>query len=72
VLNELIGRNIRRLNIGDKIGVDFDANGSLSTVRRIDGFDCLHNIGEKVLIISYTELERYFNDQQRVSMEFPE
>jgi hypothetical protein len=72
VLNELIGKNIRRLNNGDKVGVNFDADGIPSSVKRIDGFDCLHNLGEEALIISYTELERYFNEQQPISMEFSE
>jgi hypothetical protein len=72
VLSELIGKNIRRLNMGDKIAVDFNSNGIISAVKRIDGFDCLHTLGEGALIISYVELERYFNEQQSISVEFPE
>jgi hypothetical protein len=66
LLEELIKKNIRRLNEGDKIAVDFDASGSLKGAWRIDGFDCLHKIGERAIIVSYVELERYFNEQQSI------
>ena len=72
LLDELIAKNIRRINQGDKIAVDFDAEGILMSVRRIDGFDCLHKLSKRALIISYAELERYFNEQQSVSVEFSE
>jgi hypothetical protein len=72
VLEEMIAKNIRRLNVGDKIAVDFDAEGKLKSVRRIDGFDCLHGLGEGALIVSYAELERYFYEQQSISVEFSE
>lgn len=72
LLDELIAKNIRRINEGDKIAVDFDADGILMAVRRIDGFDCLHKLSKRALIISYAELERYFNEQQSVSVEFSE
>jgi hypothetical protein len=48
------------------------AEGNLMSVRRIDGFDCLHKLGEGALIVSYAELERYFNEQQSLSVEFSE
>ena len=72
LLDELIEKNVRRINEGDKIAVDFDAEGHLMSVRKIDGFDCLHKLSERALIISYAELERYFNEQQSVSVEFSE
>jgi hypothetical protein len=72
LLDELIAKNIRRINEGEKIAVDFDAEGILMSVRRIDGFDCLHKLSRRALIISYAELERYFNEQQSVSVEFSE
>jgi hypothetical protein len=72
LLDELIAKNIRRLNEGDKIAVDFDEEGHVASVRRIDGFDCLHRLGEGALIVSYAELERYFNEQQSISVEFSE
>lgn len=72
LLDELIAKNIRRINEGDQIAVDFDAEGILMSVRRIDGFDCLHGLSKRALIISYAELERYFNEQQSVSVEFSE
>jgi hypothetical protein len=72
LLDELIARNIRRLNEGDKIAVDFDADGTISSVIRIDGFDCLHRLSTGAILISYAELERYFNEQQSVSVEFSE
>jgi hypothetical protein len=72
LLDELIAKNIRRLNEGDKIAVDFDAEGMLASVKRIDGFDCLHKLSKRALIISYAELERYFNEQQSISVEFSE
>ncbi|MFN9954629.1 MAG: hypothetical protein ACK55I_16150, partial [bacterium] len=39
LVDELIAKNIRRLNEGERIAVDFDAEGNLISVRRIDGFD---------------------------------
>jgi hypothetical protein len=72
LLDELIARNITRLNEGDKIAVDFDADGIITSVRRIDGFDCLHRLSRGALVISYSELERYFNEQHTVSVEFSE
>jgi hypothetical protein len=72
LLEELIAKNIRRLNEGEKIAVDFDAEGNLASVKRIDGFDCLHGLGERAVIVSYAELERYFNEQQSFSVEFSE
>lgn len=72
LLDKLIAKNIRRLNEGDKIAVDFDADGMLTSVKRIDGFDCLHKLRKRALIISYAELERYFNEQQSISVEFSE
>lgn len=72
LLDELIAKNIRRMDEGDNIAVDFDAEGILVAVKRIDGFSCLHKLSKRALIISYAELERYFNDQQSVSMEFSE
>ena len=72
LLDELISKNIRRINEGDKIAVECDEEGILVAVMRIDGFDCLHKLSKEALIISYAELERYFNDQQSVSVEFSE
>jgi hypothetical protein len=72
LLDELIAKNIRRLNEGERIAVDFDAEGNLTSLKRIDGFDCLHKLGEGALIISYAELERYFNEQQSISLQFSE
>lgn len=72
LLDELISKNIRRINEGDKIAVDCDEEGILVAVNRIDGFDCLHKLSKGALIISYAELERYFNEQQSVSVEFSE
>jgi hypothetical protein len=72
LLDELIAKNIRRINEGDKIAVDCDSEGNLVSVTRIDGFDCLHRLGEWALIVSYAELERYFNEQQSFSVEFSE
>ncbi len=72
LLDELIVKNVRRLNEGDKIAVDFDGDGNLTSVKRIYGFDCLHRLGEGALIVSYAELERYFNEQQSISVEFSE
>ena len=72
LLDELIAKNIRRINEGDRIAVDFDAEGNLWTVRMIDGFDCLHKLSKRALIISYAELARYFNEQQSISVEFSE
>lgn len=72
LLDELIVKNVRRLNEGEKIAVDFDVDGNLTSVKRIDGFDCLHGLGEGALIVSYAELERYFNEQQSLSVEFSE
>jgi hypothetical protein len=72
LVDELIAKNIRRLNEGERIAVDLDSEGNLASVRRIDGFDCLHKLGEGALIVSYAELERYFNEQQTLSVEFSE
>lgn len=72
LLDDLIAKNVRRLNEGEKIAVDFDGDGILMSVKRIDGFDCLHKLSKRALIISYAELERYFNEQQSISVEFSE
>jgi hypothetical protein len=72
ILDELISRNIRRLNEGDKIAVDFDTDGIITAVRRINGFGCLHRLSTGAIVISYSELERYFNEQHSVSVEFSE
>jgi hypothetical protein len=65
-LQEMIMRNIRRLNHGDKIAVDIDSFGVVLSVRRITGLDCLHDVDESSILISFNELEEYFNDQNRV------
>lgn len=67
-LTKMITNNIRRLNSSDNIALDFDENGVLFSVKRIDGFDCLHGFGDKAIIISFSELERYFNEQQANSV----
>jgi hypothetical protein len=72
LLNEMIERNIRRLNEGENIAVDFDWSGRIKSVRKVRGFDCLHSIEDNAIIISFRELERYFNEKQSVSVEFSE
>jgi len=69
-LGDLIAKNIRRLNEGDHIAIECDNCGNILAVQKIDGFSCLHSIGENALIISYRELERFFNEQQCSAMEF--
>jgi hypothetical protein len=69
-LVKMITDNIRRLNTSENIALGFDENGVLLSVQKIDGFDCLHKYDESAIIISFSELERYFNEQQSVSMEF--
>lgn len=70
LLEKMITNNIRRLNPGDKIALDFNDSGELLSVQRVCGFDCLHKFGEKAIVISFHELERYFNEQQSIQMEF--
>jgi hypothetical protein len=68
----MLERNIRRLNAGENIAVDFDWSGAITSVRKVRGFDCLHSIEDNAIIISFRELERYFYEQQSVSVEFSE
>ena len=68
-LAEMISRNIRQLRYGEYVAVGTDSEGHVYAVKKVDGFDCLHTIGEDAFIISYQELERYFNEQQSASME---
>ena len=68
-LAEMIRTNINRLNKGDNIALKIDSLGFIESVRKIDGFDCLHDVDEAAIIISYDELERFFYDQQTVSVE---
>lgn len=70
LLEKMITNNIRRLNPGDRIALDFNDSGELLSVQRIYGFDCLHKFGEKAIFISFSELERYFNEQQSIQMQF--
>jgi len=72
LLDELIERNIRRLNPGDNIAVELDLSGEIKSVRKVRGFDCLHSIQDNAIMISFQELERYFNEQQSLSVEFSE
>jgi len=72
LLNEMIEKNIRRLNAGENIAVDFDWSGEIKSIRKVHGFDCLHSIEDNAIMISFQELERYFNEQQSVSVQFPE
>jgi hypothetical protein len=68
----MIEKNIRRLNAGENIAVDFDWSGEIKSIRKVHGFDCLHSIEDNAIMISFQELERYFNEQQSVSVQFPE
>lgn len=68
-LAEMISRSIRILRYGENVAVEVDPDGHVYAVKKIDGFDSLHTIGERAFIISYQELERYFNEQQSASVE---
>jgi hypothetical protein len=68
-LAEMISRNIRNLRYGENVAVETDSEGNVYAVKKVDGFDCLHTIGEGAFIISYQELERYFHEQQSASVE---
>jgi hypothetical protein len=72
LLDELISKNIRRLNEGDKIAVDIDEAGNILALKKIEGFGCLHKLSERALIFHYAELERYFNEQPQLPVEFSE
>ena len=69
-LRELIEMNIRRLKYGDNVAVEIDSEGQVTSVKKIDSFDCLNTVDEGAFIISYHELERFFNDQQSTTVEF--
>lgn len=70
MLDEMIERNIAKLNPGEYIAVDIDSSGFPSSVKRVIGFDSLGGISENAILISFQQLERYFNEQQNASMEF--
>jgi hypothetical protein len=70
MLGEMIERNIPRLNPGEYIAVDIDSSGLPTSVKRVIGFDSLGDISENAILISFQQLERYFNEQQHASMEF--
>jgi hypothetical protein len=72
LLDEMIEGNITRLNTGDNVAVDFDCSGEIKSIRKVRGFDCLHSIEDNAIIISFQQLERFFNEQQSLSVEFSE
>ena len=67
-LDEMIGKKIGRLNAGENIAVEIDPFGVVLSLHKISGFDCLHNVDEAAVIISFQELERFFYEQQTVSI----
>lgn len=67
-LDEMIGKKIGRLNAGENIAVEIDPFGVVLSLHKISGFDCLYDVDEAAVIISFQELERFFYEQQTVSI----
>ena len=67
-LDEMIGEKIGRLNAGQNIAVEVDPFGVVLSLHKISGFDCLYDVNESAVIISFQELERFFYEQQTISI----
>lgn len=70
--DSMISSKIRGLNEGEFIAIDVCPLGLVKAIKRVAGFGCLNTIDEGAIIISYSELERHFYEQQSTSLEFRE
>jgi len=70
LFDSMVSSKIRGLNEGEFIAIDICPFGSVKTIKRIAGFGCLNTIDEGAIIISYSELERHFNEKQSTAIEF--
>ena len=65
-VNQMVAHNIRRLKVGEHVAIEVDDLGRLTRIDKICGLDCLHSINETAIVISFHEIERFFNEQHDV------